>query len=297
MFTSMHESTPHQQPSPSPTMAFPAPHIHQPEGTHTHTIVLLHGRGSNGPEFAEELFSSTTSNGQNLASRLPNYRWVFPTSRDRWSTTFQEEMSAWFDVYSLTDIQQRRELQKEGLCESILQILEILETEIAMLNGKVSRIYLGGMSQGMATALWVFLAAMVTGRVQGPLGGLLGFCGWLPFAHQLEDRLDEATIAPGASQIGHLIRELFLDEIADDETFRTEKEVDASLLSTPVFLSHGADDAWVSVELGQQAFRVSQKMMSRVEWNEHTGAENDGHWIKEPEGFDQIVQFLESTSI
>jgi hypothetical protein len=25
---------------------------------------------------------------------------------------------------------------------------------------------------------------------------------------------------------------------------------------------------------------------------EYTGAENDGHWIKEPEGFNAIVSFL-----
>jgi hypothetical protein len=34
--------------------------------------------------------------------------------------------------------------------------------------------------------------------------------------------------------------------------------------------------------------------MVHVEWNEFTGAEGDGHWVKEPEGFDQILQFLGS---
>lgn len=284
------------------TRGFPLPdsHIHQPQGTHTHTIVLLHSRGSNGPEFAQDLFSSTTSNGQNLASRLPNYRWVFSTSRDRWNTMFKEEMPSWFDFYSMANIQEERQLQRDGLYESIEHILDILEKEIQLLNGQTSRLYLGGMSQGMAAALWVFLAGMTTGRVQGQLGGLLGFCGWLPLAHQLENRLNEPTVAslgPGAPELEHLIRQFILDEIENDEIFRTEKEFGTSLLSTPVFLSHSADDAWVSVDLGWQAYRVCRKIMSGVEWNQYYEAENGGHWIKQPEGFDRIVRFLESTSI
>lgn len=261
-------------------------------------MVLLHGRGSNGPEFAEELFSSTASDGQNLPLRLPNYRWVFPTSRDRWSTTFQEEMCAWFDVYSLSEIQSRQDLQKEGLKESILQILDVIGSEARLLDGQLSRLYLGGMSQGMATALWVFLAAVATNRIQAPLGGLLGFCGWLPFAHDLESILDsDATSSgPGTPEIQRLVSDFFFNKISTSELLPSHGSIDISVLATPVFLSHGADDAWVSVELGQHASRLLQKIVKRVEWNESTGAENDGHWLKEPEGFDQIFQFLESNA-
>jgi predicted esterase len=69
-------------------MAFSKPHVHLPQGLHNHTVILLHGRGINGSEFAEELFCSMASRGQNLPSYLPNWRWVFPTSRDRWSDRF-----------------------------------------------------------------------------------------------------------------------------------------------------------------------------------------------------------------
>lgn len=279
-------------------MDFPAPHIHQPQGVHTHTIVLLHGRGSNGPEFAEELFSSSTSDGQNLASRLPHYRWVFPTSRERWSTTFQEELCAWFDVYSLSDIRARQDLQEDGLRESISQILDVLESEAQLLDGQLSRLYLGGMSQGMATALWVFLAAFATGRIQAPLGGLLGFSGWLPFAHDLEITLDTEIASSGPCTPGkqRLSSDFFLDKISSPDLSSNKKPIDASVLTTPMFLSHGADDAWVSVELGRHASRIFKKIVERVEWNESTGAENDGHWLKESEGFDQILQFLESNA-
>ncbi|OQE36070.1 hypothetical protein PENCOP_c012G01978 [Penicillium coprophilum] len=273
-------------------MEFPKPHVHHPDASHTHTVILLHGRGSDGPEFAEELFSSSTSRGQNLPSCLPSYRWVFPTSRDRWSTTFEEEMCTWFDAYSLNDIHERQELQKDGIRESILHILNILKEESRLLDGRFSHIYLGGMSQGMATALWTFLAGTAMGRIQGPIGGLLGFCGWLPFAQQLEQLFSESSLTPGSSQAQSLMSGFFFDELAG-EISRSDQPTDCSILSTPVFLSHGSDDPWVSVELGRQASRVLRRTMVRVDWQEFTGAEGDGHWVKEPEGFDQILKFLE----
>ena len=207
---------------------------------------------------------------------------------------FQEEMCSWFDAYSLTDIHSRQELQTNGLRESVLHILDILEDEARLLDGQFTRIYLGGISQGMATALWAFLGAIGTGRVQGALGGLLGFCGWLPFAQQLDDLLSEPR-SLGKPQILCVVSGFFFDTIiAGSVVPRTKTPVDTSILSTPVFFSHGTDDAWVSVQLGRQATRIFRQIMTSIEWNEFTGAEGDGHWIKEPDGFDQIVQFLES---
>lgn len=74
--------------------------------------------------------------------------------------------------------------------------------------------------------------------------------------------------------------------------------VDTAVLSTPVLLMHGTDDGWVPVELGRQAKRVVEETMGMsVEWLEFSAAENDGHWTKEPEGFDKIAQFFgEGTS-
>lgn len=275
-------------------MEFPPPHI-QPSKTsqHTHTVILLHGRGSDGEEFAEDFLSSTTSSGKNLASCLPSYRWVFATSRVRWTTRFEEEMCSWFDAYSLDDIQVRQELQKDGLKESVLKIVDIIESEANLLDGRTSNIYLGGISQGMATALWAFFAAIGLGKIQEPLGGLLVFCGWLPFAQQLEALLAERAV--NASQIcpiQHEISSFFFSEISGDEKFQVAHSPESSMLSTPVFLSHGTDDAWVSVELGRQASQILHNIMTDVEWHEFTGAEGDGHWVKEPEGFDQILPFL-----
>ncbi|OGM50077.1 hypothetical protein ABOM_001311 [Aspergillus bombycis] len=274
-------------------MEFPEPHIHLPQSSHTHTFILLHGRGSNGPEFAEELFSSITSKGPNLAACLPNWRWVFPTSRNCWSDRFQEEMCVWFDAYSLDDIHERQELQIAGLRESVTHILSILNHEIEILGGKTSHVYLGGISQGMATALWTLFCA--TSQIHQPLGGFVGFCGWLPFARQIEEQV-QSSDALSEQLAQRSVTSFFLNTISGSGASQTKETIDASILSTPVFLSHGTDDAWVSVDLGRQAARVLQQIRIPVQWHEFAGAEEDGHWVKEPEGFDQILHFLEACS-
>ncbi|KAF9890389.1 hypothetical protein FE257_006057 [Aspergillus nanangensis] len=258
--------------------------------SHTHTIILLHGRGSDGVEFADELFSSTTSKLQDLPACLPNWRWVFPTSRVRRDTRFQEDMTAWFDAYSLTDTQERQELQIDGLKESVLHILTILEDEVRLLGGKTDRVYLGGMSQGMATALWTVFFCAAGHGIMEPLGGFLGFCGWLPFAERMEDmeRIRELGRSGVACRLREIVSEVFQAE------GRSEREDADNVLLTPVLLSHGEDDAWVPVQQGRQAREVLVRQLGMtVEWDEFRGADNDGHWLKEPEAFDRIIRFVE----
>lgn len=93
--------------------------------------------------------------------------------------------------------------------------------------------------------------------------------------------------------------DFFHDIIARPKTSPADagnNNLNASILSTPVFLSHGTDDPWVSVELGRQTSRIVRQIMGHVEWSEFTGAEGDGHWIKEPEGFDRVLHFLRNVS-
>ncbi|KAL2843814.1 Alpha/Beta hydrolase protein [Aspergillus pseudodeflectus] len=283
-------------------MDFPPLHIHPPKSIHTHTAILLHGRGSNGPEFAEELFSSLTSKKNNLHNCLPSWRWVFPTARDRWAVAFEEDICAWFDAYSLTNIQERQELQVEGLRESVAHILGILEAEIARLNGDTSHVYLGGISQGMATALWTVFCASGTGRIQRQLGGILGFCGWLPFADNAEELIRvHQTESKSKVQLQRLVSRFSVETIGL-KPCREEEASDTfsvfSILTTPVLLGHGTDDAFVSVELGQQASRVLKEVLDsgNIEWMGYSGADNEGHWIKEPEAFDRILAFLAGPS-
>ncbi|KLJ08666.1 hypothetical protein EMPG_15905 [Blastomyces silverae] len=278
-------------------MAFPEPHIVEPTNPHTHTAILLHGRASNGPEFAEELFDAKSSAKESLAVHFPGYRWVFPTSRDRWSSVFQEDLTAWFDVRSLTNPcdEEYQGMQVDGLRESTLYVLEVLRGEIDLLDGKSENIILGGVSQGMATALWALLCS--PGYVEGNIGAFFGMCGWLPFANKIEglaQKVPPEDVTGGGMKVGCMVPKFLLDIIGCEGTQAINTASVERMLSTPILLLHGTDDAWIDVELGRQAHRNLTKIGLHVDWVEYSGAENEGHWIREPEGIDSIVVFMEA---
>ncbi|KAK4649156.1 uncharacterized protein QC761_001640 [Podospora bellae-mahoneyi] len=276
-------------------------HVVEPRAPHAHTIILLHGRGSTGEEFAKELFESKLSTGKTLQEHLGSWRWVFPSSAELWSTAFEEDMPAWFEAHSLTDTTARQDLQMAGIRDSVRYLTRLLGQEVDRLGGSSGKVVLSGISQGGAIGLWSLLCAGADGAA-GRLGGFVGASAWLPFADELERHLGREAQAQQdtirAADTGEVDSDAFLEELAG-ATRGTLREPNASqqgLLSVPVFLGHGTDDAYVDVSLGRRAAVVLGKIGLRVEWREYSGAEQEGHWLKEPEELDDIVRFLESIS-
>lgn len=207
----------------APPTDFPIPHIIQPTQSHHCTIIALHGRGSNGPEFSEELFEDKSSEGLTLPEHLAHSKWTFPSSQKRYSTVFQEEMDEWFDIYSLTDPSMQEELQIEGLRDSVKHILNIINKELEFVPA--SNIILLGISQGCATAIHALLAG------QHQLGGFIGIAGWLPFLKQVDD-----------------LSKFYKDTLGLTSTSQIQTSA-----TTPALLCHCADDNVVDVELGRQS--------------------------------------------
>ncbi|MCJ1460628.1 hypothetical protein MMC28_011010 [Mycoblastus sanguinarius] len=254
--------------------AFPTPHDILPNSSHTHTIIALHGRGSNGPDFAEELFEGQTSLGLNLREAFPTYKWVFPTSQERYSTVFQQQMDEWFDIYSLGDPSQREELQIEGLKDSIVFLHSLIEDEAKLVTP--SRLIILGISQGCATGLLALLAS------EYMLGAFVGLSGWMPFRGHIE----EATKEGPPSQVHSRLRTFFQSNFG---LRKPASIVAESSVHTPVFLGHASDDEVIDIELGRQMRTALEGLGTKVEWKENGDC---GHWIKEPAEFDDIVKFL-----
>ena len=284
--------------SPKLTPKFGPVHIVSPlPGTlHTHTAILLHGRGSTGPEFFEELEESPASSGESLTQTFPTWRFVFPSSRLLWSSIFQEDLPAWFEAHSLTNPDERQDLQVGGIRDSVEYINGILEEEVKRLNGKDGNVVLGGISQGGAVGMWMLLCT------RRRLGGFFGVSTWLPFANDVERFFSQE--GDSADDEGSTI--LNLEENTREEVNGLEfvrsmmgeaGSLQSTALETPMFLGHGKDDAYVDFSLGQRALEVFNKIMSKdVVWKEYEGAELDGHWLKVPEETDDIVMFLKDVT-
>ncbi|EPS36242.1 hypothetical protein H072_10309 [Dactylellina haptotyla CBS 200.50] len=252
---------------------FTDPHVIEPTSHHTHTIIFLHGRGSSGEELAESLSETklSTDGEITLFSRFPSIRWVFPCAKPNYSTVFKEEMTEWFDIYSLTFPSEKEDLQISGLRSSVLHLRQVIGQELGRLDGDVGKVILSGISQGEATALVLFLLQ------EHKFGGFMGFSGWLPLSRHIE----------GPSSIpSSIIASLGLQSEGID--------INPSVPNIPVFLGHGRYDAYVDISLGHQVRDMLSKIGYSVSWKEYEGADEEGHWLKEPEEFGDIVEFIES---
>lgn len=253
-------------------MAFPLPHVILPTTLeHKQTIIFLHGRGSNGKEVAEDLRHDRSSAGRNLQQHFEaaSTKWIFPSAHTRHSTFWDFEQEEWFDIWSFTDTSARPELQVDGLRESVQHICSIVEEEIkagiAPLN-----IFLGGMSQGFATAVHVLLAQ------PRRLGGFFGISGWCPFRNDLNALNRDETVLN--------LRNFYAEEL--DIVATTTAET----LRTPVFIAHCEDDNVVEICHGREARDTLLNLGMNPCWKEY----NDGeHWINEPQGLDDIVAFIQ----
>jgi predicted esterase len=270
-----------------------APFIIEPSKPHTHSVILLHGLGSNGEKFGRELIETgICSNGRSLPDLLPGARFIFPTSKRRRSSAFKRSMlTQWFDIASLGDPSYRSQTQYEGLEKSSREIFQLINEERAKVSEK--NIILGGISQGCAMSLMCLLA------LDFPIGGFIGMSGWLPFAaelgkvadenndeHDEDDAFeifdDESDPRDASAKVHDYVKELLT-------LVSPERSKAMGALSTPVSLGHGEKDNKIIPAFGEQACRVLRSTGFEVEWKSYEG---QGHWYKIPDQIDDIAKFI-----
>lgn len=308
---------------PPPT--YPQPLVVPPlkSDEHSHTIILLHGRGSNSERFGHTFIEST-----GIAKYLPTTKFVFPTAKKRRSTVLKRvPINQWFDNYSLENPNTRIELQLDGLHESSEFLRTLIDKEAKLLSDNssisngYSRVIVGGLSQGCAASIFCLLGGFPLTSEEGEskrLGAFIGMSGWLPLEEEISGILkiserdeqksegeageyddDEEDDDPFASDTGgedgdipvqaqavnHIRDVLDLPPIQSD----THTGLD-SVLDVPVFLGHGSAEPKVSVSLGQRmALVLSSGFGMGVTWRAY---DKFGHWYKVPKEIDDVVCFL-----
>ncbi|CAI7608503.1 unnamed protein product [Penicillium viridicatum] len=166
--------------------AYPAPLVIPPLGEeHTHTIISLHGKGSNAERFGYEILAAA-----NLQTRLPTRR----------ATRFKKlHINQWFDNYSIEDPGERTDLQVEGLCGTAELIRDLISEEVRILGaGSHRKIVLWGLSQGCAAGIFTLLGGWPDATETSTIGAFVGMSGWLPFEQQLHEILQCGEIPASA---------------------------------------------------------------------------------------------------
>jgi len=141
-------------------MAMPSPVVVPASGTHSATVILLHGLGDQGSSWAP------------VASQmsLPHCKFIFPSAATRpVSINMGAPCPAWADIKGLSPDSPDDE---EGATQAIEYVHKIIAEEVAA-GIPPSRIVVGGFSQGAAISC---LSAMTH---KEPLGGCFLLSGWL----------------------------------------------------------------------------------------------------------------------
>jgi len=195
-------------------------------------------------------------------------------------------MTEWFDTWSLTYPEKRSDMQIEGLREAVGFIRSIIAEELAT-GIPPERIFLGGISQGCATALHVLLSS------ETRLGGFIGMSGWMPFESSVRGVLQErGSVREGDK--GETSKNSVTKAINFVRTNLSIAPLDASAqppecVKTPVYLCHGDCDQVVDYELGRKIYNLLKGLgMDPITWENMEGF---GHWYKVPETIDSIIEF------
>ncbi|KAK5452899.1 hypothetical protein LTS15_007047 [Exophiala xenobiotica] len=243
----------------------------------THTVIFLHGRDSDSQEFASEFFESEASEPagekRTLRDLFPSIRWVFPTAPTLHSKRFDTTMPQWFDMWSVEEPEEQIEIQRDGLKQSVAAIMEVIRAEESLVPRQ--NIFLGGISQGFATALSTFFA---DGQ---QFAGLIGLCSWMPFTNLVHEL---KAVSADDEQLFHKVQTMYFGQQSPG------KPLSPSLRSTPIFLGHSVDDETVPIDNGRRMRDVLvDSLQLIVQLHEY---DDGGHWVNEPRGVDDIVDFL-----
>ena len=276
-----------------------SPYIVEPTGPHTHSLIILHGLGSNGKKFGRELLETgICSDGKSLPELLPGARFIFPTSKRRRSSAFRRsKLTQWFNIASLEDPSYRSHTQTQGLEESSREIFDLLDEEREKVPEKNN--ILGGISQGCAMGLVCLLA------MEFSIGGFFGMSSWLPFATEIKDLLidlDEYDFSDEDDDTFDISDDDKIEDlrtpdakvhnyIRDLISLDTDYLAEMASLSTTVFLGHGDADEKIKPALGEEACRTLRSLDFDVEWQSYEGL---SHWYKIPDEIDDIVNFIKN---
>lgn len=145
----------------------------------SHSVILLHGLGANGNDFAPIV-------PELAGADWPALRFVFPHAPTRPVTiNGGMAMPAWYDILGI-DLHQRQD--EAGMRASIAAVEALIEREIQR-GVPAQHIVLAGFSQGGAIALAAGL------RHTQALGGIVALSTYLPMAGSLADERSAANAA------------------------------------------------------------------------------------------------------
>ncbi len=145
--------------------------IKDPPGSHSHTVIWLHGLGADGHDFV----------GMLDALGLPadhGIRFIFPHAPERPITiNGGAVMRGWYDIKT-PQLLRHEDFDSTGLSASLKQLKSLIDAQLTEVPAE--RLLLAGFSQGGLVALW---QALTLGL---PIAGVIALSCYLPMLSELK---------------------------------------------------------------------------------------------------------------
>lgn len=250
--------------------SFPFPIIVDPTQNHDLTIIFLHGRGFNASQFHLDLLDAKVPEYESLRLAFPNARFVFPNApRMRAFKYRRAVIPQWYEGSGDWEMESLGNIK-----DSIEYVHGLVRDEIQKVEGKSSRIVLGGFSQGCAMALMSLL--LWDGEA---LGGLLGLSGFMPFTSLLLAILEDEDAGSDGDEVFESANnkddtsamQRALTQLSSETDMPASQRPSSSCISTPVFMAHGEQDREVDIEQARKVCTLLQLMGVSVTFNKYPG--------------------------
>lgn len=302
-------------------------------GRHTHSFIVLHGRGDNGHTFGHLFSNAETSqpkppgarrsynpdvnarraDNKTLQDVFPGLKLVFPTAKKSRAAAFNGTLlNQWFDQYSIRDIEARKGLQYEGLRDSARYIHQLLDEEVRLVGP--GNVIIGGLSMGCAASFHALLSYQArcdpeTGHPTRSLGGYVGMSGWLPLEKDIDaamrpstEDLNDNVFGGGdaAADAAHPDGSLGAKQVRAANFVRgiqSLSSIDAVDSVRPSFVKCPIfiGHGTLDEKVPLELGEQAVKLLRGLGVNVTWKTYEFGHWWAEPEEIDDIATFLQET--
>lgn len=201
-----------ETPSPSPSPENSNLYFEPSSGLHTHTIIFMPGLTNKPEDFVKVLTKKISISKRNTTKIV-----ILRAPLQNVTVLDGKKNYSWFDIYSFP-VNSSNAYNFTEVKSASKTLIQIIQEEVALLDGKYDKIIIGGHSQGA-------IVSMYTSYTQEyMLGGVISFSGFFPPQGQILPNKEKLNVYFAFGDDDHIISPIFFNEtikdIIDNEGFK-----------------------------------------------------------------------------
>jgi predicted esterase len=191
-----------ETPSPSPENS--NLYFEPSSGLHTHTIIFMPGLTNTPEDFVDVLTKRISISKRNTTKIV-----ILRSPLQKVTVLDGEKNYSWFDIYSFP-INSSNTYNFTEVKSASKTLTQIIQEEVALLDGKYDKIIIGGHSQGA-------IVSMYTSYTQEyMLGGVISFSGFFPPQGEILPNKEKLNVYFAFGDDDHIISPIFFNETIKD---------------------------------------------------------------------------------